>query len=122
MALLGKTEILNADDIPFKDVKVPEWGGEVRVRGLSGAERDRYEQSCLRLNKGKPEANVRDATARLAAWCMIDENNSRLFVNEDEVKELGRKSASALQRVFDAAAELSGLRAGDVEAMVGDFD
>lgn len=122
MALLSKDQILSADDTQYEDVPVPEWGGEVRIRGLSGTEVDRYEQSVLRLRKGKQDLALMNATARLVAWCMIDEDGSRLFVNEDEVKELGKKSGVALQRCFDIAAKLSGLRPGDVEAMVENFD
>lgn len=122
MALLGKNEILNIDDSQWEEIPVPEWGGDVRIRGLSGDEVDKYEASLMRLRKGKPDLAIQSATARLVAWCLVDENNSRLFVNEDEVKELGKKSGKALQRCFDKAAELSGLRPGDVEAMVGDFN
>ena len=121
MALLGKNEILNIDDSQWEEIDVPEWGGQVRVRGLSGDEVDKYEASLMRLRKGKPDLAIQSATARLVAWCLVDENNSRLFINEDEVKALGKKSGRALQRCFDKAAELSGLRPGDVEAMVGDF-
>lgn len=122
MALLGKTEIVNADDVQFEEIPVPEWGGEVRIKGLSGTEVDDYEASILRMRKGKQDFTLKNATARLVAWCLVDENNSRLFQNEDEVRELGRKSGVALQRCFDVAARLSGLRQDDVQAMVEDFD
>lgn len=122
MALLGKDQILSADDTQYEDVSVPEWGGEVRIRGLSGTEVDKYEASLMRMRHGKPDVALQNATARLIAWCAIDENGSRLFVHDDEVRELGKKSGVALQRCFDAAAKLSGLREGDVEAMVENFD
>lgn len=122
MALLGKAQILAADDIDYEDVSVPKWGGEVRVRGLSGIERDKYEKSLIRTNKsGQQEPNIDFATARLVAWCSVDENNSRLFHGEDEVKELAAKSASCLQRVFEVACKLSGLTPDDVEEMVEGF-
>jgi hypothetical protein len=129
MGLLGKGQIQNVNDVQFEDIRVPEWDDAaedgvaiVRIRGLSGDEVDKYEASLMRLRKGKPDLAIQSATARLVAWCLVDENMSRLFVNEDEVKELGKKSGKALQRCFDKAAELSGLRPGDVEAMVGDFN
>jgi hypothetical protein len=128
MGLLGKGQIQNVNDVQWEDIPVPEWDDAaedgkamVRIRGLSGDEVDKYEASLMRLRKGKPDLAIQSATARLVAWCLVDENMSRLFVNEDEVKELGKKSGRALQRCFDKAAELSGLRPGDVEAMVGDF-
>lgn len=122
MALLNRDQIESADDTPFEIVSVPEWGGDVKIVGLSGEDVDRYEASVLRLRKGKPDVALQNATARLVAWCMVDENNSRLFPNEGDVKMLGKKSGKALQKCFDVAARLSGLRPEDVEAMVENFD
>lgn len=122
MALLTRTEIENADDTPFEIVPVPEWGGEVKIRGLSGTEVDDYEASILKMKRGKPDVTLKNATARLVAWTLVDESNSRLFPNEAEVAVLGRKSSRALQRCFDVASKLSGLREGDIEAMVEDFE
>ena len=122
MALLSRDQIVSADDTQSEIVNVPEWGGEVKIIGLTGEEVDRYEASVLRLRKGKPDVALQNATARLVAWCMVDESNSRLFSNEADLKELGKKSGVALQRCFDVAARLSGLRPGDVEAMVENFE
>lgn len=119
MALLTKDQIIAVDDIPTEEVKVPEWGGSVLVRGLSGTERDRYEQSILH---GGKKADLANATARLLSWTIVDENNSRLFITDGEVKELGKKSAQAIQRVFDVATRLSGLTPSDVEEMTESFD
>jgi hypothetical protein len=47
---------------------------------------------------------------------MIDESGKRLFPDAD-VRELGKKSASALQRVFEVAQRLSGLSNADVEEL-----
>lgn len=122
MALLSRDQIESADDLPSQIVPVPEWGGDVKIVGLSGEDVDKYEASVLRLRKGKPDVALQNATARLVAWCLVDEHNSRLFPNEGDVKALGKKSGVALQRCFDVAAKLSGLRPEDVEAMVENFD
>ena len=122
MAYLTRTEIENADDTPYKDVEVPEWGGTVRIKGLSGTEVDDYEASILKMKRGKPDVTLKNATARLVAWTLVDENNSRLFPNEAEVAVLGKKSSIALQRCFDTASKLSGLRPEDIEAMVENFE
>ena len=46
MALLGHEAILGADEsASFAVVEVPEWGGGVRVKTLSSAERDAFETS-----------------------------------------------------------------------------
>lgn len=122
MALLTRTEIDNADDTPTRIVEVPEWGGEVKIKGLSGTEVDDYEASILKMKRGKPDVTLKNATARLVAWTLVDENNSRLYTSEAEVVQLGKKSSLALQRCFDVASKLSGLRPEDIEAMVENFE
>ena len=44
-ALLTKEQMLAADDIKSERVEVPEWGGDVMVRGLTGTQRDAWEAS-----------------------------------------------------------------------------
>jgi hypothetical protein len=110
---LSKDQIVGADDRPTRDVDVPEWGGTVRVRALSGSDRDAYEASMRTVMPDgtggmKVVADESNARAKLAAHSMVDENGERLF-GDHEVSRLGLKSAEALHRVFMAAAELSGL-------------
>lgn len=121
MALLNKAKILAAQDDVYEDVPVPEWGGEVRIRGLSGIERDKYEKSLVRMRNGQMEQVVEYATARLVAWAAVDENNSRIFQGEDEVKQLAAKSSVALQRCFNVAARLAGLTQEDIAEMTEGF-
>ena len=40
---LTRDQILAVSDIQTEEVHVPEWGGTVLVRGLTGAERDEFE-------------------------------------------------------------------------------
>jgi hypothetical protein len=56
--VLTKEQILSADDIKTETVLVPEWGGDVIVRGLSGVERDAYEMAVYRPD-GKLTNNPR---------------------------------------------------------------
>jgi hypothetical protein len=114
---LTRDAILQAPDLPGEDVAVPEWGGTVRVRGLSGAQRDAYEASMVIMPQspgGKPKMNMENARAKLVAMCIVDENGSPLFTLAD-VEALGRKSGSALNRVYEVAQRLSGLTKADME-------
>lgn len=116
---LTRDAILAAVDLPTQEVEVPEWGGSVLVRGLSGEDRDAFEASLIVRrpalvgpNKGQLES-VQDTTnlhAKLVSRAIVDETGSRVFSDAD-VKLLGAKSSHALQRVFDVASELSGLGA-----------
>jgi hypothetical protein len=116
MKLLSKDAILKADDLPRQVVEVPEWGGSVMVRGLTGSERDKFEASVL-VKKGKDyDVKLTDLRARLVVLSVIDEAGNRLF-DDNDVAELGKKSASALNRVFEAAQRLSGLTDQDIEEL-----
>ena len=116
---LTREQILNADDLPTEVVNVPQWGGSVLIRTLSGAERDAFEASILRSNKkGKQDMNMENLRARLVALCIVDEQGNRLF-NKDDIQALGKKSALALALVFTAAQELNGMGPKDVEELAG---
>lgn len=115
--LLTREAILQAKDLPYEDVAVPEWGGVVRVRALTGAERDRFEASIVeQRGKGAPRLNTTNIRAKLVALTVVDENGNRIFT-DDDVEALGRKSAAALNRVFEVAQRLSGLTQADMEEL-----
>lgn len=95
MAMLSKGAILAADDIRIKTVDVPEWGGTVGIRVISGTDRDKFEQSYSDKDMG----NFR---IRFLAASLCDEHGGRLFTDED-VEELGRKSSLVINRLFAVA-------------------
>jgi len=109
---LSKEQINKADDFKTIEVPVPEWGGSVLVRTISGTERDAFEQTIF---DGKSQsARLTNIRARLAALTMVDEKGKRLY-EDKEIATLGRKSAKPLDRIYDAAAKLNGLSKDDVE-------
>jgi hypothetical protein len=122
MALLNRDQILAAEDRKSVEVDVPEWGGSVLVRTLSGRERDEFESSTVRTRGGKREENFANFRARLVSLCMVDERGERLFKTRNEIDMLGNKSVAALQRVFDAAQKLNGMSEEDVEELTESFD
>lgn len=122
MSLLSKSDIFGADDRRTEDVYVPEWGGTVRLRGLTGAERDAYEASMLKRDRsGRQVEDLRNARARLIALSAITEDGTPLF-DQNDVAALGRRSAAALNRLFDVACRLSGLSEDDVKELEGNSE
>jgi len=112
--ILNKEQILQSQDLPKELVNVPEWGGEVYVRALTGTERDAFETSIVGGNaSSKDLSNIR---ARLAALTLCDEEGKALFSLKEAV-DLGQKSAKALDRVFSVAQRLNGIGAGDVDEL-----
>jgi hypothetical protein len=122
MALLGRNQILDAKDLQTEDVPVPEWGGEVRIRMLTGEERDAYEASMVELKKdGSAKANRENVRARLLILCIVNEAGEQMF-NRAEIKLLGRKSAKALERVINKLNEMNGISEKDIEELAEGFD
>jgi hypothetical protein len=115
-AILTKEAILKAKDLVFDTVDVPEWGGTVRLKSLSGFERDKFEASLLDEKKGGRAANLENLRARLISLTVVDKDGVRLFGDKDVVA-LGRKSAKVLDRLFSKAQEMNGLRKEDVNAL-----
>ncbi|MFC4494065.1 hypothetical protein ACFPA8_07955 [Streptomyces ovatisporus] len=120
MTYLSADDILSADDLGTEDVEVPEWGGTVRVQGMSGSERDRFEAGFVdsKGDRLSSEKALEDYRARLASACIVDENGKRLFQGA-AIKRLGQKNAQALQRVCDVAMRLSGMSNEDQEELLG---
>ena len=113
---LGRDAILAAKSLRTEEVAVPEWGGTVLVRELSGRERDEWEAS-LAVMRGKTMVpDVANIRAKLAARTIVGDDGEPVFTQQD-VAALGELSAAALDRVFDVASRLSGLNPEDVEAM-----
>lgn len=113
---LSRERILGAVALPQQVVDVPEWGGSVLVQGMTGAQRDDFEQSIVRMHGKKTDVDMRNIRAKLAAQCIVDESGERLFTDED-VQALGKLSAGALDRVFEAAQRLSGISSNDMEEL-----
>lgn len=110
--ILTKDLILQADDRRTQTVEVPEWGGAVIVKTLSGTERDQFEESILVGGK----RDFKGVRAKLVALSIIGEDGERLFTFE-EAKLLGEKSSLALDRVFGVAQRLSGFTTKDMEEL-----
>jgi hypothetical protein len=115
MTLLNRKQILDVSDIKTQDVDVPEWGGTVRVRGMSGTERSKYEDTYIRI-WDKVSIDLSHAREQLVSMTAIDEKGELLFTQEDVIA-LGEKSASGLERVYQVARRLSGLTKADMEEL-----
>lgn len=109
--MLSKDQILKADDSKTIEVDVPEWGGTVLIGTMSGFARDQFESAIIGKNGGVNATNIR---AKLAASTLIDDKGNLLF-NDKDVAALGKKSAAALDRVFEAAQKLNRISEADVE-------
>ncbi len=108
---LTKDQILEAVDLKNETVDVPEWNGVVRVRTMTGADRDAFEASMITtLADGTRKPNMTNMRAKLVALTVVDDAGNRVF-DVSDVDRLALKSAAALERVFNAAQRINGLGA-----------
>lgn len=117
---LNRESILAAQDIKRERVPVPEWGGDVFVAVMPGADRWEYEVAADRARK-RARANgheANDDVTRLLATVLVDEQGARLFTEAD-VKALGEKSGVVLARLFRVAIRLNGIGDAEVERIEG---
>ena len=95
----------NASASVFGDVYLPEWGGTLRVRALTGPEK------CilwkLRRGFGPRLYKSGGAPATAVAFAAVDEGGRRVFT-DDDVRMLGNKSAAPIYRLYDKILGLSG--------------
>lgn len=116
MPLLTREQILAAQDLPMETVSVPEWGGDVMVRTLTGSERDQFEKLIITQQGKRAVQNLDNLRAKLCSVSICDEQGNRLFSQAD-IETLGKKSSLALQRVFEVAMKLSGFSQEDLEEL-----
>ena len=116
--LLTKEDILKANDSQKKLVDVSKWwGGSVYVKSLTATERDKFDESIQKMDDdGKSIPVLENMRAKLCALTICDANGVRLFGNDDIVN-LGKKNAGAVEKCFDVARELNGMRKEDLEKM-----
>lgn len=115
---LTAESILASDDTQMELIDVPEWGGTVWIKGLTGKDRDAFEASMIK-GRGKTARIDSDNTrAKFCARVMVDEEGETLFKPGD-VEALGRKSGRALDRVYEKGMILSGMTDEEVETLEG---
>lgn len=101
MAILTREQILAASDVAQEVVSVPEWGGEVLVRGLT-----------LKASKElhAKHAGMDDETLGMLTMtlCVLNEAGEQMFTLDD-LPLLEQKSTAAMTRVLKAVARVNGM-------------
>ena len=122
---LSKDDILKASDLPVEELHIPQWGGIVYVKAMTGKERDAFEADSLerKENSTTKTSELADLRARLAVVTLVDEDGRPMFDNTQEsINLLSAKSASALDLIFDLASRLNGFSQADVEELAGNLE
>jgi hypothetical protein len=121
MALTAE-QVLAASDIDTEAIDVPEWGGKVYIRGLTAAQRDRYDREIVQIDKNGNTSigRLENLRALLVVRCLVAEDGTRLF-EDRQARELGEKSSVVIGRLWEVAAKLSGMSVTEEEAVAESF-
>jgi hypothetical protein len=127
MNLISKDALWQATaDLPWEDVTLrkPPSGeviGTMRLRGLTGAEVNEWQDAAVEGN-GKKRRQSKHAMALLIVKCAINEDGSQFFEPRDVLK-VGQMPGYVLMQLTDVALALSGLGDDDdVKELVQGFD
>lgn len=112
--------ILSATVLKRETVPTPEWQPvgitEVVVSEFSGEARDAFEADAT-IGEGKSaKRNLVNIRARMAALTVIDPATGARIFSDEDAAALGRTSARALDRIWEAAVRLNALTEQAVES------
>jgi len=120
--ILGREQILAAQDLQRSLEDVPEWGGSVYMVELTGPQRMAYNKAMTAISQDgevDPEEAIRIMISMLADLIQDEEGN--LLFTQDDVDALAKKSWPVLQRLSTAAMKLSGVSQEDLDEAVDEI-
>ncbi len=103
--ITSANSILGKDDFHYEEIEVPEWGGSLRLKSLSGSERSAI------IKAVQKQKDTADGVFELCIiYSAVDADGRRIFENnEATVKVLQSKDAGVTQRIGRKVLEISGL-------------
>jgi len=97
----GIRDIMEAKDVGYEDVLVPEWGNKLyRLRALTGTDADSLVPT---------EGDLTNFKARLVVRSLVDPKTGKRLFRDDDAVRLGQHSNAVLHRLALRIQQLSGL-------------
>lgn len=119
--MLDKKAFFEFNDAVIEKVDVPEWGDfnkEIYIRNMSGTARSIFEISIVDTKDAKEQDHsyLHNIRSKLIVLSCCDKDG-KLHFDDSDLEEVGKKSAGALESIFEAAMELNKISAKDVDEM-----
>jgi len=111
--ILTKGQISAADDRKIVELEIPEWGGSIRIREMSAA--DRIALAILVGGEEVPKNAVLGLMTEIAARSIVDEKGDAMYTKEEADELFSAKSYAPLERIVGEARKLSVLSSEAVE-------
>lgn len=103
-----RERILESSDVPEEIVHVPEWGEDLLVVGMNGADRSKLLKRVTDQKSG--EVDIESLYPLLIQNCARDPETRKRIFGQEDLPLINTKAASALERVGKVAMNLSGMR------------
>lgn len=94
----------------------------VWVQGMSGAERDAWEQSLVRQRNGQVVVKADNVRARLAVRCLVTEPGGARIFSDADAEMVGQLPAAVLQPIYEKAQRLSTVSKDDIDELERDSE
>lgn len=105
MKMLSKEQLLNSKDLPEVEVECPDWGGSVKVKGMSVAKRKMvWQGATIKDFDGKDIFDLEKFQIISFIECVIEPKFSIA-----DYEPLKNKSAAMVEKVNRKIMELSGI-------------
>jgi hypothetical protein len=103
---------------PVETLYIPELKKHICIKGLTGTQRDRWEESLVKGRGKKRRVDGSNIRARLAVQCIVHSETDRTRVYSDEdAAMLGHMPSNVLQVIYEACQRLSGTSDEDIDEL-----
>lgn len=102
-----REKILNTEDIPSREVFVPNWDVTILVKGLSAGERIELTQAAVDQVTGS--VNLSTVYPDIVVSCCFDPETEEPIFQESDKQDIMKKSSKAIEMLASAGLELSGI-------------
>jgi len=117
MSILTREQILEMQDIEYREVVVKEWeGGTVRIRSLTAQEREAYDAWLFSVKA----LDATTSRSRLLSMAIVDGDGKPIFT-EGDIQALAKKNSKVVVRLSYIAQKLSGMTPGSIKELTEDF-
>jgi len=113
---LSKDAIFAVNDSDAHEVDVPEWGGSILLRTMTGKQRNDYEHWATTQSKAKVP-DYRGIRERLIICCAVTEDGKPLFT-EGDLSKLAEKNSEVIDRLHTKCRVICGMDEDAVEDAV----
>jgi len=112
--MLTKEEILKVSDLQTREINIPEWGGSIVMKTMTGEERDTWENR-IPIRSSDKKVDIKEMKVRLLILCIRDPKDMTFMFTEKDVVSLNSKNSSVIDRLWQVASEMNGIGGKELE-------